>query len=93
MSPILSILTTYEGQNISFPPFQGRLLVAAGLSLPEAEKQGIREGRMRAVVRPHQQSTAFGLFPEWFYYQSAHGGKVGVLRGLREIINRWSSLP
>ena len=54
----------------------------------------LRTGRLNACCNStHQQLTAFGLFPEWFRRQSAHGGKVGVLRCPHEIINGWSSLP
>jgi len=50
MSPKLSILTRREEQNFSFPLLQGRLLVAAGLPLPEAEKQG-DTGRLNAYPK------------------------------------------
>ena len=43
---------------------------------------------MRAVIQPHRQLTAFGLFPERSPYQSAHGGRMGVLRDAL-IIDKW----
>ena len=61
MGPILPILTRYEGQRFDFPQLQGRMRVASGLPPTRGQRNwGIREGRMRTAVRPHQQLNAFG---------------------------------